>query len=539
MPTVFYGGEIMTLDENEPIVEAVMVQKGKIIQSGRLSQILEDAQEIQNIEFYNLQGSTMLPGFIDAHGHLSMVADFMEYAYLASPPLGEATSIDSIVRIMSEHEAVNHDAAEGWIIGYAYDHTMLEERRHPNRFDLDRVSTMKPVIILHDSLHRGVANSCALELLGIRKDTPNPPGGFIGRGTDGEPDGILEETAFNLVLTSLPQLSVKEKALLVEKAQNLYASHGITTVQDGATRSNQFDILAYAAGMKKLYLDVVSYPLDGFARTKLADPEYTPGVYNEHLKLGGGKIFLDGGIPPQTAWLSEPYFKIIGGKPEGYCGYPIHSDEDVMDFFRVCIENDWQIMAHTIGDCACGQFLRCYEGAVKLCGGKKGRRPVMLHATAIQDEQLESVRRDEILLSFFNSALYLFGDYYVDVSVGEKRAGKLIPIASASKIGIPYSLHQDAPVSPPDMLHSIWSAAVRKTRSGRCLGEPISVLEAIKGVTIAAAYQYSEENEKGSITVGKKADFVILDRNPLTVPVDDILKIKILRTIKDGICVWG
>ena len=536
MKTFYYGGDIVTLDKKYPQAEAVLVEDGKIIAIGSFNEIIAEIKGIGSVQIHNLQGKTMLPGFIDAHGHMAMVAEFVDYAYLASPPLGHVASIEDLVRILKKHGENSQSEKNKWIIGYAYDHTMLKEKRHPDRFDLDRVSQHRPVMIFHDSLHRGSLNSYALELLGIQKDTPNPSGGFISRQENGEPDGILEENAFTEAMEKLPKLTLQERVRQIEQSQKIYASRGITTVQEGATRSHQLEPILCAAQEKRLFLDVISYPLEEFGLKKLA--ESPVGVYKNHLKLGGLKIFLDGGIPPQTAWLSQPYQKVIGGKEPGYCGYPIRPDNEVVEFFKNCIKNDWQIMAHAIGDRTCDQFLNGYEQAVKECGEKKGKRPVMLHVTAMREDQLEKVRENDILLSFFNGALHLFGDYYVEVSVGEERAQKLIPIAQALQKGISVTLHQDPPVSPPNMLHSIWSAVTRTTRSGRQLGMPITVLDALKGVTINAAYQYFEENEKGSISVGKKADFVILDKNPLKVPLSEILKIKILTTIKEDMIVW-
>lgn len=534
---IYFGGDIITLDDEIKDVAALWVCDGEIKLVGSEEEVFKKADK--NTEFYDLNGTTILPGFIDSHGHVAMVAEFSDYVYLASPPLADITSIDQIISNLKYHIKKCPPKKNDWVVGYAYDHTMLKEKTHPTKFDLDKISKEYPIALLHDSLHRGVVNSKALELLGINNNTPNPSGGLINRvlGTS-EPDGILEESAFNLILTTLPQPTLEDKILQLQKVQKYYASFGITTVQEGATRDFHYETLISAAKRKLLYLDIVCYPLDEFAKIGLNNKEFPTGKYVNHLKMGGAKLFLDGGIPPQTAWLSEPYLTIAAEKPKDYSGYPIHKDEHVIDFFKQCIENDWQPIAHAIGDLACEQFIRCYEKASKECGGRVAKRPVMLHATAVSSDQLQRMKELNIIPSFFNGALNLFGDYYVDISVGLNRAEKLIPIATALEKGMPFTLHQDPPVSVPNVIHCIWSAVNRTTRSGRILGEKISALDALKGVTINAAYQYFEENIKGSISVGKKADFVILDKNPLKIDAKNLIDLKILKTIKNGILIW-
>ncbi len=242
------------------------------------------------------------------------------------------------------------------------------------------------------------------------------------------------------------------------------------------------------------------------------------------------QVFLDGSPQGKTAWMRTPY-----KGTEDYFGYPTMDDEDVIFAFETAARENLQIIAHCNGDAAAGQFLRCLEIAEKKHSNLKDLRPVMIHAQLIGIDQLQKAFELGVILSFFVAHVYHWGDVHIE-NFGKKRAEVISPAASAQNKGIVYTFHQDSPVIEPDMLETIWCAVNRITKNGVALGkeECVSIYDALKAVTLNAAYQYGEENDKGSISEGKKADFVVLSENPLETDKTKIREIKVLKTFKEG-----
>ena len=245
-------------------------------------------------------------------------------------------------------------------------------------------------------------------------------------------------------------------------------------------------------------------------------------------------LFLDGSPQARTAWMLTPY---LG--EDTYYGYGTMKYEDVYNAIKEATKNNVQILAHCNGDAAAQQFIDAIKKVQEDGYDVKSLRPVMIHSQLLRIEQLEDVKKLGIIPSFFVAHVYHWGDVHIN-NFGFERASKISPTASALENGITFTFHQDSPVIEPNMMETIHCAVNRKTKSGVLLGENerISVIEALKAVTINAAYQYFEEDKKGSIKVGKNADFVILDKNPLEVPIEHLKDIKILETIKDGVTIY-
>ena len=316
---------------------------------------------------------------------------------------------------------------------------------------------------------------------------------------------------------------------MLEKAQNIYASYGITTVQDGFVPKELYQLFDYVAKKKLLKLDVVGY-LDLKQSGEIYKDSPYVGEYINHFKIGGYKIFLDGSPQGKTAWMKEPY-----KNSEDYCGYPVLKDEKLYELIETSLDNKAQLLAHCNGDAAAEQYITQFERVLNNRIEKETYRPVMIHAQFVHNEQLDRMKIINMIPSFFNAHTYYWGDVHIK-NVGYERASKISPIKCAVDKNMPFTLHQDAPVIAPDMLKSIWCAVNRKTRSGTILGEEqcVSVWEALKGITIYGAYQYFEENTKGTIAQGKLADLVILDKKPLTCSKLEIDSIQVLETMKEG-----
>lgn len=532
---LFYNGRVITVNDAVPRAEAVWVENGIIAAVGGSDELL--ARASSQTEKIDLRGAVLVPGFIDGHSHFSQYIQILTIAQLEG-----CTSFDDIVSRLDTYARENPDTKEGWIIGFGYDNTGLKERQHPTREVLDRVSTERPIIITHASGHMGVYNTKALELFGITAETPVPEGGFIGRDENGNPTGYMEETAFLGYAARVPAAET-DTAALFRKAQQLYLSQGITTVQDSLLKEKEYTLLAEAADKGVLTVDVVGYvDLKNAPDLAQAHPERL-GRYLNRFKIDGYKIFLDGSPQGRTAWLSEPYLPVPGAvsgseADPDYCGYPIDSDETVTAFARTAALQGLPLQAHCNGDAAADQLIRAYRN-LKAEGIGEFHRPVMIHSQIVRPEQFAELAELGITASLFPAHIFYWGDVHLK-NLGKERGARISAAATALKAGVTVTVHQDSPVIRPNMLESLGCLVMRQTSSGVVLApeERISPAEALKAMTLSAAVQIGEEASKGSVEPGKRADFAVLDADPLTVAPEEIGRIRVLRTVKDGRTVY-
>lgn len=529
MKQMYFNGTIITMEEGERQAEALLVEEGRIMAVGS-KQLVEQAAG-SGATLIDLQGRTLLPAFIDAHSHLTAVA-----MTLGLVDLSTAKDFDEVVAQLTAFKEEHQLPAGQWINGFGYDQGQFKEQTAPTREVLDRVSQAHPILISHASGHMGVVNTKALEWLGITANTPDPDGGKLGRDQQGQPNGYLEENAFIQTGAKIPRPDLATLMELIDGAQEQYLRYGITTVQDGMVGAGELAQLAAMAKAQRLKVDTVGY-LDmrsGKELVEKAQPYLKQ--YSNRLKIGGYKIFLDGSPQGKTAWLSKPY----ASGPDGYIGYPIYSDEQVAEYVKRALNDEMQLLTHCNGDAAAEQLITSFaQERAKLAPGHRDDRPVMVHAQLVRKDQLERMAPLGMIPSFFVAHVRYWGDIHL-TNLGQKRAQAISPAKTADEIGLPYTFHQDSPVLPPDMLDTISCAVNRQTKAGILLGqeERLTPWEALKAVTIHAAYQYFEEDEKGSLAPGKRADLVILDKNPLTTASDEISQIKVLATIKDGQVVY-
>lgn len=531
MEQLFYNGDIITMENKDDQPEAVLVRNGIIAAVGTLAEL--QAQAASDCVQTDLQGNTLMPSFIDAHGHVSMTVQYMAMADLSS-----AESFEDIVQLLKEFQQ-QRDLTHGeYIFGYSYDHNFLKEQTYPTRDVLDQVSTESPIVIWHTSAHMAVVNSKALEIVGIDENTPNPEGGVIGRYPDtNKPNGYLEETA----LTPVRALQMNLKMDLykqLEEAQMKYISNGVTTVQDGACNGMSIGMMRKVANEGRLMVDVVGYPAFGFDDTRDVLKQNADCVrqYVNRFKIGGYKIVLDGSPQGKSAWMTKPY-----ENSGDYCGYPWMKDEVVEGYVKAVLEDNQQVLVHCNGDAAGDQYLNAYTKAFAESDNpnKENLRPVMIHCQTVREDQLDRMQELNMIPSIFVAHVNYWGDVHLK-NFGQERGSRVSPVNSALKRGLVYNFHTDTPVVQPDMFHTIWAAVNRVTRNGVVSGpeQRIGVYDALKGLTINAAYEYFEENSKGSIKVGKRADLIIVDQNPLKADVMELKNIQVLETIKDGVTLY-
>lgn len=527
MEKIYYGGDIITMCDKDDAPEAVLVADGNIKFVGSLQQAREKmGTEVEEVD---LKGKTLMPSFIDGHSHVAMAGQMLLLA-----DLSECTSFSDIIAVLKEYRKKKHLGDSDILVGQGYDHNFLVEGCHPGKEILDQVSDTMPIYISHASGHMGCANSAALKLAGITSETPNPQGGVIGR-VDGtmEPNGYLEEAGMTIIYPVMQSMKLD----LVEglkQTQQLFLKYGVTTTQDGASDENSIKFMKQMCGSGVFELDVVSYPVCGQADASRFFEEYPASAekYDNHFKLGGYKLILDGSPQGKSAYMTKPY-----ANSGDYRGYPWFKDEQVDDFVKKAVQDRKQLLVHCNGDAASDQFLNAYCKALEEIPEAKEAdlRPVMIHCQTVRDDQLDRMAEISMIPSIFVGHVYYWGDIHRK-NLGEERGSRVSPCKSALERGLIMNFHQDTPVTKPDMMHSVWAAVNRITRGGKKLGpeQCVDVFDALKAVTINTAYCYHEENKKGTLEAGKLADLVILAENPLKVDKMTIKDIVVEETIKEG-----
>ena len=405
---IYFGGDIITMKGDKPnYVEALVTQDGSIIFTGTLA---ESKRLYSSAKETNLNGNTMLPGFIDAHAHFAGFPSQSIGAQILPPPDAGANNMESLIQILKEWSTPQNIELTGWIFGMGFDDSVLEEKRFPTKADLDKVSTDIPVMIIHISGHFCVVNSKGLELLNINSESPDPEGGIIRRmkGSQ-EPNGVLEELA---AIPFMPKVLGPKSAKAVEAfltaGQDMALSYGYTTVQEGRAMKNSHLFLEHAANTNFFKLDVVSY-IDYSIADSLLRTDWNSLSYKNHYRIGGVKLTLDGSPQGRTAWITHPYLIPPDDAKEGYLGYPaIPLDEDVTEIYEKAFLNDWQIHTHANGDAAIDQMIRTL-GSVSKKYPNKARRDVLIHGQYVREDQLDqSIHPSKRVLCSFLSLSFSY-----------------------------------------------------------------------------------------------------------------------------------
>jgi predicted amidohydrolase YtcJ len=564
---LYTGGTILTMAGEQPgTVESLAVAGGRIVHAGPLASAPRSAAT----KVVDLQGKTLLPGFIDTHGH------FIYFGKnLIDADLFGAGSIPEIVRRMQEQ--ATKVGPDEWIVGFGFRASDLE--RYPSVAELDAVSADRPVMVVDSSGHAGAMNSAAFRAAGISAATPDPEGGKFERGPDGRSlAGKAEETALNLVREKRPPFTGATADAVATRASALWASYGQTTAQDCGIGlgSDDIDLVRNAIDKRLLSLDLYICAKDsnveamaGAAARVVADygklnprgdgdfrrqegivSEAAGGTadasgrllqlrpdldkrYVNRVRLGGIKFWLDGSIP--TAWMSQPYALNPPGTEPGFRGYQQIPDGVLEAAFARWWRSGVQINMHMNGDAAAEQALSAIEKTVA-SQGMADHRPVFIHASYLRPDQIQRMKAVGAVPSFLTTGLIPGGETVVKLW-GADRAASAMAAATMARNGIPYTFSHDAPVSPQPWVLALVDAGVnRRTPSGLVIGpaERVSPYQALRAVTAHAAWQIKEERSKGTLEVGKLADLVILERNPLSVDPATIKDIAVQETIKEG-----
>jgi predicted amidohydrolase YtcJ len=533
--SIFTGGDIVTVNDAQPSVEAIAVKDGKILAAGTRKDV-ESANKGAGTKVVDLAGRTLVPAFLDPHSHYINALSVANQVNVFAPPAGPGKDVDAIVAELKKFRDARKGPGSELIVAYGYDESSMPGGRMLNRDDLDKDFPNQPVLVGHVSLHGGVLNSAALKKFGFSAETKTPAGGVIVRkeGTN-EPYGLIMETAFLPVFAALPSPTAAQEVEWTRAGQMLYAAAGITTAQEGATHAKDVALMQRASAAGANIIDIVALPFILDLDAVLKDnPPASFGQYKNRLKLGGVKITLDGSPQGRTAFFTAPYLVDGPDGQKGWKGELPFPQSQVDAWFKQVYGNNLQLFVHANGDAAIDVLLRAHESAA--AGSlDKDRRTTVIHSQFVRLDQLDGYVKYKLIPSLFTEHTFYFGDTHVRQR-GKEQAHFLSPMRAAIDKGLRPTNHTDFNVSPLDQMFVVWTAVNRVSRGGEVIGpdQRVTPMEGLKAITINAAYQYFEEKSKGSLEPGKLADLVILDKNPLKVDPMSIKDIKVLETIKEG-----
>ncbi|HZV77793.1 MAG TPA: amidohydrolase [Candidatus Babeliales bacterium] len=532
--TILTGADVVTMDDARPAAEAVAIADGRILAVGSASEI--EPFKSRRTRIVDLGGKALLPGFVDGHSHFFQVALVLSSANVSAPPVGNVSTIAEIVATLKEYAAKRPPAPGEWLLGFGYDGSALTNGREATRDDLDPAFPETPVLLVHVSGHGCLLNSAALKIVGIDASTPTPTGGMVARKPrTNEPTGLLMETAWLKVLGFVPKPTPAQALQSIVAAQSAYAANGYTTAQDAPAIAPIMALYEKAAQQGLLSIDLVAYADEAGLGDRVNGGLTFPTQFSGHLRIGGVKLILDGSPQGKTAYFTQPYLTDGPNGEKNYRGAPVIPADEANAAVAFAYEHNAQVLAHCNGDAAIDMMLEAH----RLAGAPEGRRTTIIHSQFVRRDQLDRYVEYGMTASFFTNHTYFWGDVHVK-NLGKERAYFLSPMKTAGSLGIKMSNHSDFFVTPLNPMFIAWSAVNRVSRSGVVIGpdERISAHAALRALTIDAAYQYGEESRKGSITAGKLADLVVLDRNPLKVEPAEIKDVRIVRTIKEGNSVY-
>lgn len=510
---ILMDANIVTMNERQPQAQAVAINDGKIIDVGSNSKIRRLAGN--NTRTIDLRGKTVLPGLIDAHAHMIS---------LGHPfPWLELRGVSSIKEIQRKLKIKAQETEKGkWILGRGWDQDRLREKRYPTRWDLDKVSPNNPVLLNRVCGHIGVANSRALEVANIDKEAAPSWGELVDRDpTTGESTGILRENAMDIVW-NMPEPSEEDLLKACHTACMEAVKAGLTSVHWFASKPNEIRALQQLRKRNKLslrvYLVVPMEYFETFKNQRFSEP---------FLKLNCVKIFTDGSLGARTAALQEPYADDPATK-----GVLSHSLDELKTMIKSANDAGFQVAVHAIGDAAIDETLKAFNQALDKAVVKE-RRHRIEHVSVLNPHLIKQIKA--LGLSACVQPHFVISDFWVPNRLGQKRARWMYPFKTLIEKGILVAASSDTPAEPINPFLGIWAAVARKSFPQ----ERISVQQALKTYTVNAAYLSFEENAKGSIEVGKFADFTVVSRSPLKIEPEKIREIKVVMTIVDGKIVYS
>ncbi|MEC8839436.1 MAG: amidohydrolase [Candidatus Neomarinimicrobiota bacterium] len=530
---IFFGGHIITMHEEDPLNEAVAIHNGKISSIGKKDEIMK--LRTWKTKVVDLRGRTLMPGFIEAHCHpiataiLSQVVDISGFNY------NSRSEILNTIRV-----AVKKASPGEWILAFGWDPVLVPDLHKPTLSELDSISNDTPIFILTQMMHHAFVNSAVYKAAGITIETPNPTGGGVfQKDNQGNLNGIIYEfSALQYILDKMPKTPQGTAELLLNLQYTKYAKAGYTSISvlgpvNIAGNPLQFmEHLSNNGSPVRSYVYPIKNQLDGST--------YSNDYGNDFFKIKGVKLYMDGSPYTGGAAFSEPYLNTdltlnrIGLK-KNHRGSINFTEDSLLTTLTYYHTNNYQIAIHAQGEVAIQGILDAFT-KILYKYPRSNHRHRIEHNALITKEQIAQAKKLGLTLSFFIDHIYYYGDQ-LEYIVGSKRAERFMPIQSAISAGHHSTIHTDNPATPVDPFRAISTAVTRKTKNDKFIlgkDERISAYDALKAITINAAWQLFEEQNRGSITIGKSADLVILSHNPLETKNKEIKNINVISTWIDG-----
>ncbi|QWC96104.1 amidohydrolase [Polynucleobacter paneuropaeus] len=530
---IYFNGDILTMEDDKPqYVEAVVVKGKKITYVGNLQKALNGAGA--NPVMQDLKGQTLLPGFIDAWGHFTLIAQntlAVNLGYFSKNPPN--TTKQLLDRLKAEARPFN-----GWIIGAEYADAFLTDGPLTIA-QLDAAFPNQPVFVNNISTLTGIVNTAGLKKLGFTTATKVKQGMLPVDAKTGKLTGeLIGDPNFEATAKVFGKYSQDLMMETYRKAEQIYASNGFTTAQSYQTTIQDISNMRQAVDRNVISLDLIALPTYDVVDQLLAtNKNYPFGVYTKGdggFKVAGILVSTDGAPQLRLAYFTKPYIDTTGF-PKDWRGMAVASQDLINKYAKLAYEKNIQYFGYSNGDAGIDMAISGISKAIKETGVTEDRRSVISHSFFVRDDQLDQYKVNKILPQFMPNHIWMYGDVYRKI-LGDERANNMVPLNLAKTKGMQFGLHNDTPSSGPSALFTIWTAVNRKTYGGSTLGsgQRLDPYTALRGFTSVPAYQYKEEASKGTITVGKLADMVILDRNPLKVDSMEIRDIQIVKTIKNG-----
>jgi predicted amidohydrolase YtcJ len=522
--TILRNGKIITLDRANTEAQSLAIKDGKILEIGSDDEVSKLSGSRTRV--IDLNGKAVTPGLISTHDHFLQHGLSAEFILDIRYP--KVRSCSQIAEAIAER--VEESEKGKWIIATGWDETLLDERRFPNRWDLDPVSPDNPVWIRR-VFQMGVANSKALEETGITKDTPDPHLGRIDRDEGGEPTGLLRGRAMQLVIDAIPPWTLEEMKRGIGRACDDFLTQGMTTIIEPGILMPQLE--AYRSLHRKGGLTVRSFIQYGF----LHDPEEVKEALDEVevggddvLKVIGLKYAIDGGVGPRTALMYEPF----EGEPENR-GMQHVEAETLKEITLMGHEAGFQIAIHAIGDRAIDLTMDAYEHAQRTSPRPDPRHQIV-HCYFPSEDALSRIEGLGVMVNTQAPFLYWLGDSFIE-AVGPGRAARCIPLKTMLERGIPVGNSHDATVTPPLPRIGIYASVARRTIKGETMGsdEAVTLLQALRTYTTLAARHAFMEEKIGSLEPGKYADLAVWNRSPLQVEAEEIKELEVEMTLVEGV----
>lgn len=521
---IFVNGEVVTVNASDDILQAVAVQQNRIVAVGTNYEVLQFRGPKTRV--VDLKGKTLMPGIIDAHVHMLIYGTNK----LGVDCKNGVRSIEDIVGRLHQRAALTPSGE--WIRGWGYNDAKLLEKRHPTRWDLDRVSTTHPIIVVRTCAHISAVNSKALEVLGITRHTPDPDGGRIERDERGEPTGVLKETA-HMAAFEVAKYSRKEILTALQMADEDFVRNGITSIHEaGGYGPDQLRII-YEAVRDRLVRVRVYAMLGSLNRSedvveKMIQAGLITGIGDERFRLGPAKIFLDGSSSGPTCATRQPYTS----NRMDY-GILYFSQEQVDEILGAAHRLGFQITAHAVGDRAVEMMINCVEKALAH-HPRSNHRHRIEHAGMVPPDLLKRMKAIGVIPVANPAFFFEFGEGY-QVNYGD-RVKYMFPMADYVREGMVAATGSDSPITAVDPMRGLYCAVTRLTENGSAIGpeQRVSRLQAVRAFTWSGAYASFEETTKGSLEPGKRADLVVLNGSLMTCHESEILSLSPVMTMIDG-----